>query len=98
MKITERTQIAIPKSRLEAFSQRQFTLELDGFQLLALNYIAGKIGGAGKTRRVFSDGGKDVITTQISEVDGVYRAMEEFKKFVTVEDKRCTIYVNDRLN
>ena len=97
MKITERKLISIPKSKLDAFSQRRFTLELDGFQMLALYYISGKIGGYGKTRKVFSDGGDD-FNTRISEVEGVSEAMREFRKYVETDSERNSIYTIDKLN
>ena len=98
MKITEHKPISIPKSKLDAFSQRKFTLELDGFQMLALYYISGKIGGSGKTRQVFvfSDGGDD-FNTRIGEVEGVDDAMREFRKYVDVDADRPCIYTNDKL-
>jgi len=99
MKITEHTPIRVKKSKLAAFSQKQFTLELDGFQLLALYYVSRKIGGWGKTRRAFSSdsANKENFIAIISEIDGVNEAMQEFYCSVQTDPNHDTICISDKL-
>lgn len=102
MKITKSS---TPKklTHLEQFSQRTFTLELNGFELLALKFVSEHIGGVGKTRSVFSYcndkyGTCNFMSILSEETD--QDTWEEFTDAVHIQEPangRNGLYINDKL-
>ena len=100
MKIIEKSQPS--KSALGSFSERQFTIELNGFQLCALAFIAERVGGAGKLRSVFSEGRSlrhdNYLLSDLLKVKGLPLALNELGNAVTVSEENYSIYVDDTLD
>ena len=84
MNLTENN---IKKSEISVlldFSERSFTLDLTGFELLALLSVSRKISGSGKARSVFSDNSdwdnKDNLYSKLVVVKGIEDALVVFEK------------------
>lgn len=93
MKITETKPIKLITSKLEAFSNRQFTVQLSGFELLAIRLISGKIGGIGALRSVFSSCGKgngQGFYEQIRKIEGASEAFEELEQYLDRHNEKTT--------
>ena len=102
MNINEHAVKSPQPTALEAFSDRQFTLELNGFELCALAFIAGKLGGVGKLRSVFSEGApkghNNYLLAHLEAIPGLNQALNELENAVTVDPDNHSIYVDDNLD
>ncbi len=99
MKITENSPIkAQSQTALDKFSEKTFTLELTGFEVVALRLIAGYVGGLGKVRSVFSFCGKNQTNfcAELSKIDGCDKAFADLRKLVTA-DFANSVTVSDNL-
>jgi len=86
MEITETVTPPLKSSALEAFSERSFSIKLNGYQLLALYAVSQRIAGAGSARKVFSgyfDKGEDnSFCANIGDIQGIDRALGEFEETI----------------
>ena len=101
MKITEHNQTEQPVSKLEAFSNRKFTLELTGFEVLAIHTICGMIGGLGKFRNVFSVGSRNDpnnLTSILGRITGLKEAKKELHQHLKFHKVNSSIFVDDSLD
>jgi len=96
MKITEKQPINLPKSKLQAFSERSFNLELTGFEVLALYKVSRNIGGFGKFRYVFSDKPESILN-KLEEIFGLDDASDELDSFLRVSPTDNCISISDNL-
>jgi len=100
MKITENQKTQPTKSKLDTFSEKKFTLELDGFELLALAKISSRVGGIGKFRSVFSDCGYNNnlgISHTLRSIDGLKEALKELESHIDIDRDSSSIHVHDNL-
>ena len=100
MKITEHNQTETI-SKLEAFSNRKFTLELTGFEVLAIHTICGMIGGLGKFRNVFSVGSRNDpnnLSSILGRITGLGEAKKELHQHLKFPNFHNSIYVDDSLD
>lgn len=89
MKITEKTPIELPISKLEKFCRRKFTLEVNGFELLALQHLSSSaVGGIGAFRSVFSECGRGTVgfSELIDNISGAKEVLPEFAEQINVLD------------
>ena len=101
MKVTEHNQTEQPVSKLEAFSNRKFTLELTGFEVLAIHTICGMIGGLGKFRNVFSVGSRNDptnLSSILGRITGLGEAKKELHRHILFNKENYSIYVDDCLD
>lgn len=79
MNVIETTTTAPKKNPLEAICEQSFTIQLSGFEALALYKLTKRVGGKGALRRVFSEDGsganKNDFETKLGEIEGMKEAL-----------------------
>ena len=85
------------QSALEKFSERSFTLELTGFELLALRLVAAKVGGVGKVRSVFSSCGMNIPTNLYKEIAKIENSEEAYCELGTLVKCDSGLDIDDTL-
>lgn len=81
---------AAEKSVLEKFSEKNFNIEVNGFELLALRYISQRVGGAGSIRTIFSNGDScilDNINDILCQEPKSQLIREEFESKIDIKNK-----------
>jgi hypothetical protein len=100
MKITEIHPVSLPKSPLETFCQKKFSLELNGFELLALKAVCGKVGGIGAIRSVFSpceDTPRESLVDKLDEIPDLVNLYREIDEKINTKGTRFPNYIDDNL-
>jgi len=96
MKIVNTSDVKESKTELEKFSEKTITVELTGFEVLALSLVAAHIGGTGKVRSIFSYCGRvdEPICSVFNKIDGWGEALRELKAQTRCKD---ALYIDDTL-
>ena len=82
------------KNPLQAFYEQSFTIELTGFEALALYKVSREVGGKGRLREVFSSGsdkaknkGADEnFETKLGEIEGIEESLILLDKETKTQD------------
>jgi len=90
MNVIETTTTAPKKNPLETIGGKSFTLEITGFEALALYKLTKQVGGKGALRRVFSEDGsgtnKNNFETRLGEIEGMKEALVSLDNLTYTQD------------